>query len=202
MRMFLLSLFATLLLAAAPASAQPAELPLGSPLPMADQAMIRADGSSATLGQLVGTRGTVVVFWSNQCPWVDKYQDRLKTLVDTYAGQGFAFVLVNANDPSAFPQESAAESQKRAQQLGTVTYLLDPEGAFAAAIGASRAPHLFMFDANRNLAYVGTIDDSPGDPGNVGKTYLKDALDALSQGNAVAVSKTKAFGCMLKTARG
>ena len=191
---------ALLALFAMPAMAQPAELPLGSPLP--DQSLQNAAGGSSTIQALAGPKGTVIAFWSNKCPWVDKYGDRMKALIDTYGGQGVSFILVNSNDPASFPQESAAESQKWAQSQGyNVTYLIDPDGSFATAVGASRAPHIFGFDGNLNLAYVGTIDDSPGDPGNVGKTYLKDALDAIAQGSAVSVSKTKAFGCMLKTAK-
>jgi hypothetical protein len=75
---------------------------------------------------------------------------------------------------------------------------MDAGSQFANALGASRTPHVFVFDANKALVYVGTIDDSPGDPGNVQKTYLKDALNELVAGSSIAVPKTKAFGCTIK----
>jgi hypothetical protein len=79
-----------------------------------------------------------------------------------------------------------------------MTYVVDGGAAFAKALGASRTPHAFVFDSNNALIYVGTIDDSPGDPGNVKKTYLSDALTAMVGGSAIGVPKTEAFGCTIK----
>lgn len=171
------------------------ELPLGSTLPQADRALPRVEGGEASLGSLAGSRGTAILFWSNQCPWVDKYEARVLALVEAFQEQGINFVLVNANDPAAFPQEAAAEGAKKNYPT---TYLMDPGSELARALGAERTPHVYLFDANDALVYVGAIDDSPGDPGNVQQNYLRDALDALVQGSAVAVPKTKAFGCMIK----
>jgi hypothetical protein len=173
------------------------EIPLGTSMPMADEAMPRAEGGQATLSSLAGSTGTVVIFWSNQCPWTDKYEDRVMGLHDAYQGQNLRFVLVNSNDEAAFPQESAASS---AEQGYPMPYLMDKSSALANAFGASRAPHVFVFDADRSLVYAGTIDDSPGDPGNVKSTYLDDALSALVSGQPIPVAKTKAFGCTIKFA--
>lgn len=175
------------------------ELPLGSALPMADASVTLADGSQATLSSLSGAQGTVLVFWSNQCPWVDKYEQRLQDLEQAYGERGVRFVLVNANDPAAFPQENQAASQERSRASGYgFPYVLDPAASLAKALGASRAPHVFVFDGARQLVYVGTIDDSPGDPANAQKNYLGDALEAVASGQAVSVTKTKAFGCTIK----
>lgn len=181
------------------AAAQDQELPLGASLPTADQTLTRPGGGSVALSDVLGSAGTVIVFWSNQCPWVDKYEGRLTDLAEQYSSAGFAFIAVNANDPQAFPRESAEESQARAEDLGDAfTYLMDSGSTLAKALGASRTPHVFVFDADQTLVYAGTIDDSPGDPGNVQKTYLKDVLDALQTGGNVPVPKTKAFGCTIK----
>jgi peroxiredoxin len=179
------------------AVAQSQEIPLGTAMPMADQAMPLADGSQASLSDLAGNTGTVVLFWSNQCPWTDKYEGRMEALYDEYTAQGVNFVLVNSNDASAFPQESAESS---AEQGYPMPYVMDKSSALADAFGASRAPHVFVFDTDRSLVYVGTIDDSPGDPGNVQNTYLADALAALVGDAAIPVAKTKAFGCTIKYA--
>ena len=186
-----------LILGPSMAAGQSQELPLGSSMPMADQAMPQADGSQASLSSLAGTTGTVVIFWSNQCPWVDKYEGRVKALHNDYSGQSINFVLVNSNDASAFPQESA---QVSAEAGYAMPYLMDKSSVLANAFGASRAPHVYVFDGDQSLVYVGTIDDSPGDPGNVKNTYLADALSALVSGDAIPVAKTKAFGCTIKFA--
>lgn len=188
------SLFSAALLAfvALPA-AQAQELPLGSKLPS-----VSVGGQG--LSGLAGNQGTVVLFWSNQCLWTERYEDRVKALIQKHTGQGFNFVLINPNDPTSFPQESAGEVQGRASQYAPATYLKDASAQAAEALGASRTPHAYVFDSNNTLVYVGAVDDSPADPANVQEPYLGNALDALTAGQDVSAAQTKAFGCQIKPA--
>jgi thiol-disulfide isomerase/thioredoxin len=181
------------------ASAQPEELPLGSPLPSVDAPLTRADGSTVAASDLTGSTATVFLFWSNQCPWVDKYEERVQAIVSDFGGQGIRVVRVNANDAGAFPKESLEACRQRADDRGYETpYVRDDRAALARALGASRTPHAFVFDDSQTLVYAGAIDNSPADPENVTKSYLRDALDALVSGSSIPVADTKAFGCTLK----
>lgn len=192
-------LFLSLLLIAVPAEAQPEPMPLGSALPSAS--LQQLDGSTVQLSALTGETGTVLLFWSNQCPWVNRYEERVARLVDRFQAQGIRFVLVNANDASAFPQESLAASQERANaQDYEATYVRDEGASLARALGATRTPHAFVFDADQTLVYTGTIDDSPSGPEGASNTYLADALNALTSGGEIPVPQTKAFGCTIKYA--
>ncbi|MFQ5570155.1 MAG: redoxin family protein [Rhodothermales bacterium] len=184
-----------LILSASAGTAMAQALPPGSPLPMQAHSVHLVDGTQTTIGDLAGSEGTVFIFWSNQCRWVGKYEERVLALQAEYAGKGINFVLVNANDPDAFPQEAAAVGQAKNYPM---PYVTDAGSQFAQGVGASRTPHVFAFDGTKTLVYVGTIDDSPGDPGNAQKTYLRDVLEALAQGGSVEVPGTKAFGCMIK----
>ncbi len=168
-------------------------------LPLADRPMLSVDGRQVTLAQLRGPRGLVIVFWSNRCPWAARYESRLKKLAERYGARGVAFVLVNANDPKAFPQESLEASRQQAQRRGyAMPYLQDKGAALARALGASRTPEVFVFDAKNQLIYRGAIDDSPGDATNAQRTYLQIALEALLQGEAPATTETGAFGCLIR----
>ena len=155
----------------------------GDKLPMATQQMPDALGGQNNLAGIKGERGTVVAFWSNQCPWIDRYEERILELASAYEAEGFGFALVNANDPTAFPQENAQASQKRAQSRKyKVSYFTDEGSRLARAFGALRTPQVFVFDQNDDLVYSGGIDDSPGDAASVQETSLKDALDATLAG--------------------
>lgn len=178
--------------------AQGEEMPLGSTFPSGVSSLQQMGGGNASVSSLAGSKGTVYIFWSNQCPWVDKYEQRVLDLAGTYSGQGFSFVLVNANNPNAFPQESAEQGQEVARRYTNVSYVRDNEARLARALGASRTPHVFVFDGSNTLVYAGTIDDSPGDPGDVQKRYLANALDAINAGSKIPVADTKAFGCTIK----
>ncbi|MFW5955316.1 MAG: redoxin domain-containing protein [Rhodothermales bacterium] len=175
------------------------EAPLGTTMPLTERSMSQADGSSVTLAELQGNNATVLLFWSNQCPWTERYEGRVEALVNEFRTQGISFVFVNSNDPAAYPQESRESSLQYLQNSRLdVAYVMDDESTLAEQLGASRTPHAFVFDENNRLVYVGSIDDSPGDPGNVERQYLRDALQALLNDAAVEVAKTKGFGCTIR----
>lgn len=180
-------------------SAQAQELALGSTIPGSDVVLQDITGGAVSISGLTGNAATAVVFWSNQCPWTEKYTGRLKAVVNDFSERGVKFVLVNSNDGDAYPQESLEQSGAAAREFGPgVSYLSDKSSELAKAFGAERTPHVFVFDGAGELAYVGTIDDSPGDPGNVTSEYLRQALDGLTGGGSVPLPKTKAFGCTIK----
>ncbi len=184
-----------LLLSSTVAMAQPQELPLGSPLPMTDLAITHVDGSQTTIGALTGGNGTIFIFWSNNCRWIDSYEERVMALHGQASAGGVNLVLINANDPESFPQEAASVGQGKNYPM---PYVMDSGSQFAQAVGAFRTPHVFGFDGSNTLVYTGTIDDSPGDPGNVEKTYLQDVIVALAGGTNPDVTPPKAFGCRIK----
>ena len=179
------------------ANGQDGEIPLGTVMPASDQPLVATDGSTATLSDMSGARSTVVVFWSNTCPWTDKLSARLFDIAEN-AADGVAFVLINSNDPDAFPKESLAANAAADYPL---PYLSDATSAVAHAFGATRNPHFFVFDRERTLVYVGGFDDSPGDAGRASKRYVPDALRSVGAGQTPDVTRTKAFGCLIKPAR-
>jgi len=133
---------------------------LGKPLPLANRPMLNVDGKQVTLGSLKGEKGLVLSFWSNTCPWVAKYEDRFLALARTYQPKGFSFVVVNANDPKAHPREALEAMKERAlQKKYPFPYLVDENSALARALGATRTPHVYVYDASGKLVYVGAIDD-------------------------------------------
>ncbi|PSQ79681.1 MAG: thioredoxin family protein [Bacteroidetes bacterium QS_8_68_15] len=185
----------TLTLAGAAGAA--AQCAIGSSMPAASQQMPNATGAAASLSSLAGDNATVVIFWSNQCPWTKKYEQRVLDLASKYDGQGGQFVLVNANSTSDFPQESLSAIKEQASGY-SMPYLKDQGGQLADAFGAKRTPHVFVYDGQGTLAYTGAIDDSPGDPSAVNKPYLDNVLEALTSGSTPSTTKTNAFGCVLK----
>jgi thiol-disulfide isomerase/thioredoxin len=186
-----------LLVLAAGAGAQP--LSYGDPVPLADHPFAAADGSQTSLAAASGDAGLVVVFWSNACPWTDRYAPRLADLVARYTPAGFGFVLVNANDPAQNERETAAASRETATSAGlAVPYVADPDGQLADAFGVENAPPAFFFNGAGALRYDGTLDDSPTSPDRVRVPYLAQAMDQSVAGLPIEVQRTQAFGCTIK----
>lgn len=191
-------LFALVL--AQPAAAQSGQpLDIGASLPLAGETMQNVTGSATSLADHMGEQGLAVLFWSNTCPWVAKYEDRVLALADEYEQAGIGFIIVNSNDPSAYPEEGADAIGQHASSKGyPFPYLVDEGSQLALALGATRTPQVFLFDADNTLAYEGTIDDSPSDASQVSEEYFRDAMNQLIAGTAITVQKTKAFGCTIK----
>lgn len=174
----------------------------GTSLPAVESSLDRLDGTSVTPQALLGKKATVFVFWSNQCPWIDRYEDRVQALVSEFQGRGVQVVRINANDASASSAETLEASQARAEKKGYSTpYVRDPNGAFAQALGASRTPQAFVFNKQQMLVYVGAIDDNPSGAEQVDTPYLRNALEALLTGKEISTKRTHAFGCSLKMSK-
>lgn len=195
MRSLISTLLAALLVFTAAEARAQSGLDVGDSMPEAGMALEDASGSSTSLAAAEGNVGTVVIFWSNASPWTDRYEPRVLSLAEEFEEQGVGFVLVNSNDPGAYPEESASAMRDRDYP---VPYLVDEGSALAEAFGATRTPHVFVFDDARELIYKGAIDDSPTDPDRADDNYLREALEALVEGGAPATAETRAFGSTIK----
>lgn len=141
----------------------------------------------------------VVVVSCNHCPYVIAYEPRLVALAKRYQQNGVAFVAVNANDATRYPDDGMEPMKHRARERGfPFPYLRDDAQTFVRTLGARFTPELYVFDRDRKLRYHGRIDDNHRDESKVTSTDLKNALDALLAGKEPPVAETVAFGCSVK----
>ena len=70
----------------------------------------------------------------------------------------------------------------------------------AREFGATRTPHVFLFDKSNKLVYRGAIDDNARKPEKVENAYLADAIDNMIAGIKINPAATKALGCGIKFA--
>ncbi|MBX3263274.1 MAG: thioredoxin family protein [Labilithrix sp.] len=141
----------------------------------------------------------VVIVSCNHCPYVVAYEPRIVALAREYGPKSVAFLAVNANDATRYPDDGMQPMKARARERGfSFPYVRDDSQAFVRALGARFTPEVFVFDRARKLRYHGRIDDNHRDPARVTSHDLKDALDALLAGSSPAVAQTTAFGCSVK----
>jgi peroxiredoxin len=158
------------------------------------------DGRILSSDALIKDRKALVVIFScNHCPYVQAWENRLIVLSTTYHPKGAAFVLINANDPVKYPEDSFSEMVKRAKSKDyPFPYLHDEDQAIARAYEATRTPEVFLFDSQKVLRYHGRIDDHYDDPGAVRSHDLRDALDAVLSGRSPSKADTAPIGCTIK----
>ena len=175
------------------------ELSLESSMPLINYSLIETDGEKTTLKKVMGQNGTLVIFSCNTCPWVLKWQDRYVSIAREYKKKGIGIIAVNSNvsrfDGDDSLEEMAIHASKNDYNF---TYVQDPESKLAYAFGATKTPHVYLFNDQNKLVYRGAIDDNARNKSKVDKAFLKNALDQMLEGKKIKKSISKALGCSIK----
>jgi peroxiredoxin len=183
-----------------PGSAQTvAGLDIGDQIVSTTVKMKNVDESQVSIADVAGAKGTVVFFSCNACPFVKAWEARIASLGNEFRARGVGVIAINSNDPSVNGEDNFPRMQERARNLGfEFPYVVDSGSSVALAMGATRTPEAFLFDAKGKLVYHGVIDDNAHVAADVEQYYLRDALQALVDGKEVPVKTTKALGCTIK----
>jgi peroxiredoxin len=173
----------------------PAEL--GAPCP--DFRLPAVDGRTYARDDFAGAPALVVMFICNHCPYVKAVEDRLIRLARELGPRGVRFVGMCSNDAETYPDDAFDKLAERWRERGYgFPYLHDERQTVARAFGAVCTPDIFVFDADRRLAYRGRIDDSWKDEGKVTTRELADALEALLAGKRPSATQRPSMGCSIK----
>lgn len=181
-------------------------LPIGSPAP--DFQLPGVDGKTYGLDSFRDAEVLVIVFTCNHCPTAQAYEARLKQLAADCKEKKVALVAISPNDPQAVRLDelgysdlgdSLEDMKIRAKDHAfNFPYLYDGETQKTSrAYGPVATPHVFIFDRQRKLRFVGRIDNSEK-PERVTSHDTRSAIDALLAGKPVPVETTKVFGCSTK----
>jgi len=141
----------------------------------------------------------VVCFAANHCPAVQACEDRMIDFVNSFKGKSVKFVGIAVSD---LPEDNVAGIKKYTTDKGSnYVYGFDESQAVGKAYGATNTPQFFVLDKDRNIAYMGAMDDSVQNEAKVTKTYLKDAVTAVLAGKTPEVTETRAQGCGVRYKR-
>jgi peroxiredoxin len=178
-------------------AAQSRLIDLGSPAP--DFALPDPAGKIHTLAEFAGARALLVAFICNHCPYVKHILPAFAAVAREHKDQGLAAVAISANDIDRFPDDAPGKMAEVARSHGFVfPYLFDETQETAKAYGAVCTPDLYLFDANRRLAYHGQFDDTRPGRGEADGADLRAALAATLAGQAVAGAQKPSVGCSIK----
>ncbi len=192
MRLSRLSLFAVASLLVT--QADTAESPqVGAPAPQFT--LTTLEGKSFSLAEAARShKAVVVMFIATKCPYSNAYNDRMRDMAAAYGKQGILFAGINSNKTE--PAEEVIAHAK--QHAFAFPIMKDPDNKVADLYGARHTPEIFVVDPEGKLRYHGRIDENYEDASRVASPDLKNALNAMLGGYAVAKAETKAFGCSIK----
>ena len=172
---------------------------INSEIPNMDQKLKSVNGYSYSLESISEKNGLVVIFTSNTCPFVIKWEDRYTIVEELAKKNNLGLVYINSNYKKRDGDDSFKKMKEHAKKYNyRASYLLDKESKLANSFGAKTTPHVFMFNNEFQLIYKGAIDDNYEDINKVEKFYLKDAIEQLSNGKKIKVSETDPVGCSIK----
>jgi hypothetical protein len=156
-------------------------------------------GRMLSLDEVAGNNGLLVVFSCNTCPWVMKWEDRYPMLSEMAEANGIGMIAVNPNEDYRDKGDGMDDMIKHAKKSGyDFPYVVDKNHKLADAFGATRTPHVYLFNGDMELVYVGAIDDNANDAAAVKTFYVKDAMEQMLSGDAIATPSTKSLGCSIK----
>ncbi|MGI9470808.1 MAG: thioredoxin family protein [Rubripirellula sp.] len=156
------------------------------------------DGKSHSLVDLRDAKAVVVVFTCNSCPYALDVEDRVIALHKKYQSKGVALVAINVNKVEE--DRLPAMKDKAKEKAFLFPYLFDESQQIARDFGATRTPEFFVLDGDRNVVYMGAMDDSP-EGREVKKHFVEAALDATLSGAKVEVGETIPIGCSVRFER-
>ncbi|MDO6519851.1 thioredoxin family protein [Zobellia uliginosa] len=157
-------------------------------------------GETSALNDLKGTRGTLIAFICNHCPFVKHINPELVRLAKTYQDKGIGFIAISSNDVENYPQDAPHLMKAVAEEEGyTFPYLYDETQKVAKDYDAACTPDFYLFDADLKLVYRGQLDDSRPENGiPVSGKDLRNAIDALLGNQKISEVQKPSIGCNIK----
>ncbi len=146
------------------------------------------------------SKGTVILFICNHCPYVKHLNEKLVELANEYIQKGIAFIAISSNDIEKYPADSPEQMRVVVKEEGyPFPYLFDETQDIAKAYEAACTPDIYLYDDSLQLVYRGQFDSSrPGNGQAVTGDDLKVALNTLLNGDAPLTNQIPSIGCNIK----
>lgn len=165
-----------------------------------DFSLPATDGSTVSLNNVRGEKGTVVAFICNHCPYVVSSVRRMVADAQTLAGHGVGFVAICANDAVKYPANSFDRMKVFAQSHGfTFPYLHDAAQTVASAYDATVTPDFFGLDADGVIKYRGRMDaGQTSAPPSGAPRELVEAMRLIAETGEGPAGQKPPVGCSIK----
>jgi peroxiredoxin len=178
-------------------------LPIGTKAPEFEL-LDPKDNKIKSLKELKGSKGTLIMFICNHCPFVKHVNDEMVKIANDYMNNGISLIAINSNDVVNYPEDSPEKMVEYSNKLGyPFPYLFDETQHVAKAYQAACTPDFYLFDDELKLVYRGQLDSSrPGNNIPVTGEDIRKSLDNLLSGITTPDNEQKpSIGCNIKWKR-
>ncbi len=167
-----------------------------------DFKLMNIDDKKVSLSDYKDSKGFIITFTCNTCPYAVLYEDRIEALNKKYASKGYPVIAIMPNNTDIMPGDNMEAMKTRAKEKGfTFPYLMDEGQKIYPQYGATKTPHIYVLQKTNKgnvVKYIGAVDNNYKDTSAVTERYVENAVDALLKGEEVTETKTRAIGCSIK----
>ncbi len=157
------------------------------------------NGKTYALADFDESKVLVIFFTCNHCPYVIGSDENTRAIVEQFSDKGVRFVAINSNSKNTYAEDDFHHMVARMEEYKFPwIYLYDETQEVAAAYGALRTPHFYVFDEERRLVYTGRAVDNPREAENSTTHELVDALGEHLEGRPISQTVTNPIGCNVK----
>lgn len=151
-----------------------------------------------------GTKGTLVMFICNHCPYVLHVMDEIIRIANDYRVQGIGLVAICSNDVVTYPEDAPDKMTEFAfNHHFNFPYLFDETQDIAKKYDAACTPDFYLFNTEDQLVYRGQLDDSRPQNGiATSGSDLRNAIDGLLYNRNINTSQKPSLGCNIKWKKG
>ena len=164
-----------------------------------DFALKGVDGKTYSLSDVRGSKGTVVVFICNHCPYVKASITRIVAEAKALGELGIGTIAIMPNDVEIYPEDSFDNMKAfAAKHRFTFPYVIDTTQEVAHAYDAQCTPDFFGFNAQDELQYRGRLDASRMTPVPNARRDLFEAMKLVAETGGGPKEQLPSMGCSIK----
>jgi len=156
-------------------------------------------GENLSLLSFKDSKGIVLLFISNECPYAQYYQGRITSMVEKYAADGISFILVNSHLDN---EESPSGMKRMSDEWDLdIPYLADKSQRLKRTFDIRKSPTAIILkplNEGFSIYYSGRIDNNPLVEGDVKEAYLLDNINSLLANKPAAHPNNRSVGCMIR----
>jgi peroxiredoxin len=147
-----------------------------------------------TFNDLKGSKGTLLMFLSANCPQVNHVIPEILMIAADYRVQGLGIIAIGSNHSSEVMTEFAFKYSF------DFPFLHDEANEAANWLQVKCVPDFFLFDNQNQLFYHGQLDDSkPGNNIPLSGSDLRNAIDGVIYNRKISEVQKPSSGCDIVT---
>ena len=165
-----------------------------------DFSLVSTDNKKLNLSDLKGSKGTLIMFICNHCPYVQAIIKEAVKIANEIKKIGIHTVAIMSNDVENYPEDSFENMKLFSKKYNfTFPYLIDETQDVAKSFGAVCTPDFFGYNKNGELQYRRRIRKLNNlTPVMDGESELLSAMKLIADQGQGPKEQVSSMGCNIK----